>query len=29
MMKTEDRYLLLVIAFIAGWITMMGMGMLG
>ena len=28
-MKTEDRYLLLVVGFIIGWITLMGMGVLG
>jgi len=28
-MKKEDRYLILVIGFIIGWITMMGMGVLG
>ena len=29
MMKKEDRYLILVIGFVIGWITMMGMGVLG
>jgi len=29
MMKTEDRYLLVVVGFIIGWITLMGMGVLG
>ena len=28
-MKKEDRYLLLVIGFIVGWIVLMGMGGLG
>jgi len=28
-MKTEDRYLLLVVGFIIGWIALMGMGVLG
>jgi hypothetical protein len=28
-MKKEDRYLLLVIGFIIGWIALMGMGVLG
>ena len=28
-MKKEDRYLILVIGFIIGWIAMMGMGVLG
>ena len=28
-MKKEDRYLLLVIGFIIGWIVLMGMGVLG
>ncbi len=29
MMKIEDRYLLVVVGFIIGWITLMGMGVLG
>jgi len=28
-MKTEDRYLLLVVGFIIGWIALMGMGVMG
>ncbi len=28
-MKKEDRYLLLVVGFIVGWIVLMGVGVLG
>ena len=27
-MKTEDRYLLMVVGFIIGWIALMGMGVM-